>query len=405
MRHFDHLPTVERDRLFACPPQEFSRDAELAELAVLLGATLYMPATRPNLAADIRQQARAGVMSSVVCLEDAVRDDDLGAAEVNAVVQLRELAVNGGCPAMVFVRVRNPQQIGQLVEALGDHSDILTGFVLPKFTAHTGAEFLDALQDAETASGHRLLAMPVLESAEMIHLEERISALVAVGQLLRKHRERILAVRIGATDLSAAYGIRRTPDLTVYDARLVSNAIVDIVNILGRADGTGFIVTGPVWEHFDGPGRMFKPQLRQSPFDQHDEADLRSALVTRGLDGLIREVVLDQANGMTGKTVIHPTHVHVVHALSVVPHEQYTDALDVLGQPGGGVAASQYRNKMNEAKPHRSWALRTLRRAAAFGVAAPGVTFVDLLAAGEAAGTPPRPHGPGSGSASSSTSS
>ena len=36
---------------------------------------------------------------------------------------------------------------------------------------------------------------------------------------------------------------------------------------------------------------------------------------------------------------------------------------------------------MNEAKPHRAWAERTLQRAEAFGVAAEDVSFVDLLAA------------------------
>ena len=42
---------------------------------------------------------------------------------------------------------------------------------------------------------------------------------------------------------------------------------------------------------------------------------------------------------------------------------------------------SLYRNKMNESKPHTSWARRTLLRAEAFGVAAPGVSYVHLLAA------------------------
>ena len=47
----------------------------------------------------------------------------------------------------------------------------------------------------------------------------------------------------------------------------------------------------------------------------------------------------------------------------------------------GGVQASTYRNKMNELKPHRNWALRVIDRAAAFGVTRQGVSFVDLLTA------------------------
>ena len=48
--------------------------------------------------------------------------------------------------------------------------------------------------------------------------------------------------------------------------------------------------------------------------------------MSRAIDGLIREVQLDRANGLVGKTGIHPSHVAVVHALSVVSHEEYRDA-------------------------------------------------------------------------------
>ena len=36
---------------------------------------------------------------------------------------------------------------------------------------------------------------------------------------------------------------------------------------------------------------------------------------------------------------------------------------------------------MNEMKPHQAWAASTLLRAAAYGVAAPDITYVDLLEA------------------------
>ena len=42
-------------------------------------------------------------------------------------------------------------------------------------------------------------------------------------------------------------------------------------------------------------------------------------------------------------------------------------------------AASAYGNKMNEAKPHRRWAGRVVRRAAVYGVLAPEQSFVNLL--------------------------
>ena len=381
-RHFSHLPDEDVERLFSQPPEALGRSCPPALLAVALGATLYMPGTRPQLARDLVRRAAAGAVSSVVCLEDSVADADVEDAQRNVVAQLRALAREEDAAPFVFVRVRHPEQIPAIVTALGDDARILSGFVLPKFTETHGAAFLDAVDDTAAAAGVRLLAMPVIESPEIIHRETREDALLGVQRLLDKHRSSVLAVRTGATDLCSVYGIRRGRDLTIWDVRLVAGVLTDVINVLGRADGTGFVVTGPVWEYFSSDERLFKPQLRHTPFDQHDANRLRADLITRDLDGLIREVVLDKVNGLTGKTVIHPSHVPVVHALSVVTHEEYADATDVLEAAGrSGVSASRYGNKMNESKPHLSWAERTILRARAFGVAAEDVGLVDLLAA------------------------
>ncbi|MEU8796797.1 HpcH/HpaI aldolase/citrate lyase family protein [Spirillospora sp. NPDC048819] len=384
MRHFDHIDAARRKLLFHRHPRTFDRHDDPGVLAVALGATLYSPSTRPAIADDVERAARRGVMSMVLCLEDAIGDDEVAAGESNLVAQVRALHERDADVPLLFVRVRDPGQIGDLIGRLGDAAALVTGFVLPKFTAASGGAFLDALEDAAARTGLRLLAMPVIESPEAVYAESRTEMLHDVARLLAKHRPRILAVRIGATDMSAAYGLRRPPDLTIYDIRPVAGVICDVVNILGRADGTGYVVTGPVWEYFSAGERMFKPQLRQSPFEAQRAAPLRQRLITSDLDGLIREVHLDKANGLIGKTVIHPSHVAAVHALSVVTHEEYCDAADILGVSGGGAMASAYANKMNEAKPHRAWAQRLMLRARVFGVAAEDVTFVELL---EAAGS------------------
>ncbi|MEU2612110.1 HpcH/HpaI aldolase/citrate lyase family protein [Micromonospora sp. NPDC007271] len=383
MRHYDFLPGSERERLFFRAPEHFTPDDRLDVLGAALGATLYCPATRPQLAADLATRVTQGLMSVVVCLEDAIADEDLPVAERNVVAQLRAYAETGADAPMIFVRVRSAHQIPLIVNGLGEHVRVLCGFVLPKFTQETGPAFLDAVTEASALVGRRLLAMPVLESPDVIFAESRTSVLLGVRQLLMKHREHVLAVRIGATDLSAAYGLRRSRDLTVYDVRLIADLIADVVNVLARTDDSRFLVTGPVWEYFSHAERIFKPQLRESPFLESAERTLRAELIAKDLDGLIREVTLDMANGLTGKTVIHPSHVAVVHALSVVTHEEYCDAVDILGtQARGGVSASTYRNKMNESKPHTAWAERIMQRAYVFGVADENVSFVDLLGAG-----------------------
>jgi citrate lyase beta subunit len=382
VQHFDFLSPADRERLFFRAPEHFTTSADPTLLAVALGATLYSPASRPELAADIAACAAAGVVSLVVCLEDAIADVEVAAAEQNVLAQLRAYARTGATGPLVFVRVRAPEQIRMIVTGLGEDARILTGFVVPKFTDDNGTAYLEAVVEASTRIGRRLLVMPVLESQEIIFAESRLGSLFGIRQLLDKYRDYVLAVRIGATDLSAVYGLRRSRDLTVYDVRMLADVIADVVNVFARADGTGYAVTGPVWEYFSATERMFKPQLRDTPFVEHSEPRLRAELIAGDLDGLIREVALDRANGLIGKTVIHPTHVAAVHALLVVTHEEFADATDILGTfAGGGVASSTYRNKMNESKPHTAWARSTVLRSRAFGVAQEGISFVDLLGA------------------------
>jgi citrate lyase beta subunit len=388
MRHFGHLTSDLRSELFHREPQEFTADSPARTLAVALGATLYSPATRPHLADDIRKQAVRGVVSMVLCLEDSIDDRDVVAGEANLVEQFAALADPTADPAgpgglpLLFVRVRTPEQITDLVARFGETVDLLSGFVLPKFTEETGVPFLEALSVAEAACGRRLFAMPVLESPQLLHLESRFETLYGISRTVDKYRDRVLALRLGVTDFCSGYGLRRAPAMTAYDVQIVASVIADVVNMLGRADGSGFTVTGPVWEYFRHHERMFKPQLRLSPFRPKAE-DLRDALIERDMDGLLREIELDRANGLQGKTCIHPTHVPVVHALSVVSHEEYCDAADILHEDrsGGGVLRSAFANKMNEVKPHRAWAERTLQRAEVFGVAREDVGFVELLAA------------------------
>ncbi|MGW5387538.1 HpcH/HpaI aldolase/citrate lyase family protein [Nocardia sp. NPDC003963] len=380
-RHFRQLQGPDARALFHRQPEPFDDLADREILGMALGATLYVPATRTDLTATIVRRADRGVCSMVIDLEDAVADHEVEFAKLQTVRTLDELAARPDPSPMLFVRVRDADTVPELLDRLGAGAQVLTGFVFPKFDSSSAPEYLAALTAAGARTQRPLYGMPVLESAALVHRQTRDSELTQIAACLAEHRERILAVRVGATDMCSTFGIRRDRDLTIYDVRVIADVIADIVNYLGRADDTGFVITGPVWEYFADHERMFRPLLRTAPFEESDAVPFRSYLVSRDLDGLLREITLDRANGIQGKTVIHPSHVAAVHALSVVTHEEYTDALDILQVEVGGVAASGYRNKMNEMRPHRSWARNTLTRARVFGVAKKGVSFVDLLSA------------------------
>ncbi|ALV46742.1 hypothetical protein MB46_15810 [Arthrobacter alpinus] len=403
MRHFRSLTASQMTSLFHRMPVELTAVSSPDLQAVALGGTLYTPANRPDLVKDVLRQRDLGCVSMVLCLEDSIPDADVARAEENVVATLSDLAARDEDLPLLFVRVRTPEQMLSVARRSGGATGVLTGFVIPKFDNETGtgAAFIAALHTIQAELGldgrsdgkddgavpgpasagtKRLRLMPILESPAVIHLETRAAALTNVYTLLAANRQDILSVRIGATDMSSTFGLRRSRDLTIYDVNVVAGVIGDIVNVLGRPEG-GFVISGPVWEHYSNTERVLRPQLRVTPFAGLQEQQLRQRIMTANLDTLIREIELDLANGLLGKTVIHPTHVALVHAMSVVSHEEYLDALAIAGNVSGGAAASPYGNKMNEMKPHQAWARRTLLRADAFGVSAANVTFVDLLEA------------------------
>jgi citrate lyase beta subunit len=381
VRHFGYLTAGQDESLFDRVPQDFERDSDRRTLAVALGATLYSPGTTTDYAQRIGALVGRGVASAVLCLEDAIRDGDLARAERNVVAQITDLHRNNAAAPLLFVRIRNPDQIRSLIKEIGSAATVLSGFVFPKFTASGGRDYLEVLAEARADTGLPLYGMPVLESPETIYAETRIGELLAVRDLLASYAESILAVRIGATDLCGLFGLRRSNDQTIYDLTVVREAMSDILNIFGR--GGEIVVAGPVWEYFERGERIFKPLLRESPFLRRDDLPnavlVRRQLVSSAFDGLLREVVLDKATGILGKTVIHPSHVRPVHAMLVVTAEEHSDALMTLRETDGGVCSSQYANKMIESRPHARWAAGILRRAEVFGVLRQDRTFVDLL--------------------------
>ena len=166
MRHFGYLTAGQDEWLFDRPPEPFSRDSDRLTLATALGATLYSPGTTREYAQRAAALVGRGVISAVLCLEDAIRDADVADAERNVAAQVTELHRMSAPAPLLFIRVRHPDQIRLLVKELGPAASILTGFVFPKFTASNGADFLGVLAETRAETGLRLFGMPVLESPE-----------------------------------------------------------------------------------------------------------------------------------------------------------------------------------------------------------------------------------------------
>lgn len=389
MRLFSDLPGEKINKLFYKKPGYFNKRSDRELLSYALGATLYMPATRPNIHQDLLSKKHAGLSSMVICLEDAIGDDEVEMAEDLLCSELENLSsdlVKGLCEEedlpLIFVRIRSYDQLMRLKSRIPNGMHLLTGFVLPKFSPAEGRKILTEIKELNS-DGYCLYAMPILETKEIIQKETRLEELIGIKKVLDQYFELILNVRIGATDFSGLYGIRRNSDTTVYDIAVIRDCISDIINIFLRADQP-YVISGPVWEYFSSKERLLKPQIRQTPFMERlgqDGLKMRTDLIDRHMDGLIREIAMDISNGLTGKTIIHPTHIRPVQALNTVTLEEYLDAQSIAGQAGGeiGVMKSDYQNKMNEIKPHLYWAKKILLKSEVYGVLQDEITYIDLL--------------------------
>jgi citrate lyase beta subunit len=399
LRYFDYLTNEQQTALFYSPPVSFDHKKTSKEtLAYAVGAALYMPATRPTVAEDILKLKSAGLVTVIMDLEDAIGDGEIDHAEQSIIRHLSFLAAYAEEEAdpenalpLLFIRVRSPGQLQQLIFRLGSLTMMLTGFVFPKFTVENGVEYFEALADYNSSRGYGepvLYGMPILESASIIYRESRVDSLLSIRNLLNEYRDYVLNVRIGATDFSSLFGLRRSPDISIYDLAPIRDCMADIINVFGRMD-EGYVISGPVWEYFASKGhRVLRPQLRQTPFEdtfgKHGR-EMRNSFITSSVDGLIREVILDKENGIVGKTIIHPSHLRPVQAMYTVMHEEYVDALSIVESNDGsrGVFKSQYFNKMNEIKPHLNWAKRILLRSQIYGVLHEQQHFVGLLSENE----------------------
>lgn len=389
MKLFSYMDEAEMEQLFFKKPRAFNKNSKRELLSYALGATLYMPATRPNFINDMMKQKQKGLTSLVIDLEDAVGDLDVEYAETclkEGIFQLYENIKKGVLTSndlpLLFFRIRHLEQFKRVCQSLGKALQLFTGVVFPKFEADSGYELLISVREASTKE-HPFYCMPILESEKVIQKETRLKELVKIKQLLDIHKEFILNVRIGATDFSGIYGIRRSAETTVYDIAVLRDCIADILNLFQRGD-CPYVVSGPVWEYFSSKERMLKPQLRQTPFRSHfgeEGIKWRSELIDQNMDGLIREILLDIANGLVGKTIIHPSHIKVVQALNVVTFEEYLDAVNIIESATGefGVRKSQFLNKMNEIKPHFHWAQRILLKSEVYGVLNEEYTNIDLI--------------------------
>ncbi|NUS43700.1 MAG: HpcH/HpaI aldolase/citrate lyase family protein [Mycobacteriaceae bacterium] len=385
--HFNHIPPNIREQLFHEAPQPFRPSDDRWALANAASTTLYGPSTQSHIAAKIEKWGRSGVPSLVYDLEDGIPASHVRRGMDNLVEQFAEYAHHGTGPRpLLFVRVRTPEHITELVERLGPDAHVITGYILPKFTSADAVsrEFLHTIAELNTRHGLRQYAVPIVETGDFADVQHRVRANVETKALMDEHPGLVLWLEVGSTDLSAAFGISRPENLTIYDLP-PGDAVKDMNSILGavverEAGGRShfereYLLSGPGWEYFERvpPPRMLTTLERYG------------AAVARMHAGLIREHEISIAMGMHTTGAIHPDQVRVALAMAAVPYETYHAAQQRLGRKeegGGGVhGAAAGAGGRIVGPPHGAWASLIMARAKAFGVLAPGVSRNHLLGA------------------------
>jgi citrate lyase beta subunit len=209
-----------------------------------LGATLYMPAIRPDLLAVVRGEKIPSLRSVVICLEDAVAESDVAFALDNLQRLLLDLSSGQSRfkdAPLVFVRPRHLAMAAQLVE--WPLISLIDGLVLPKFTLHDLPIWQHLL--APTS----LWAMPTLETVEVFDAGAMTELAAALKQDLG---DRVLALRIGGNDLLNCLGLRRSPSRTIYDSPL--GYVIGMLS--GVMGASGLALTAPVCERLDNPALL-----------------------------------------------------------------------------------------------------------------------------------------------------
>ena len=330
-------------------PQSFDKNSPKEILQYAVGGLLYMPATQHDIVEKLISGKFDFVKSLVLDLEDALGDDQVGYGQRNIARVFEDIAnaiksntLNISDIALIFIRVREAQHIKDTVNMLGDNIQYLTGFNIPKFDKHCCDEYIAVFKEANKLTkskfNTKLYMMPIIENKTAMYRQLRMDNLLYMNNALREISDYVLNIRVGGTDFSNIFGIRRGLNHTIYDIGVIRSVLSDIINVFGKS----YVVSGPVWEYFGSD---------------------------KGEEGLIRELDMDAINGFIGKTCIHPTQLPIVQEFYIVNKSDYLDALGILGMNANTTGVQKSASgRMNEVKTHTKWAKKIISMAMVYGV-------------------------------------
>ncbi len=309
-----------------------------------VGALLYCPAYRKSIADSIIHEDFGTNFSLALCLEDTINDNFVEGAEkalLDSIGQIYEsFQSRQFYLPKIFIRVRSPQQITKLTKAFGQSAQIITGYIIPKFSTENADTYIQAIIQANELGPHKFYMMPKYESSCIVNMKERTDILYRLKDYLSAIEELILNIRVGGNDLCHLFGFRRHADESIHRIRPIADIFSDIITVYGM----DYVISGPVWEYYSGENWQ---------------------------QGLLSEIADDKLCGFTGKTVIHPKQIPVLNHAYQVSRSDFDDARSIINWDMNSeafVSGSPAKERMNEYKTHQNWAKKIMFLAEAFGV-------------------------------------
>ncbi|MBR2179336.1 MAG: HpcH/HpaI aldolase/citrate lyase family protein [Selenomonadaceae bacterium] len=322
-------------------------------LQYMVGGLLYMPAFQKNIIEKLRNDPIDCLTSIAFCLEDSIRDEALEEAEETLKYILQELTsvenkknplrrnlLNGIKLPLIFVRVRSPEHLISVHEKLSDLTNIMTGYIFPKFDLNNAENYAAIIYEINRNRKKTLYTMPILETEMIADNSSRNEALIRIKKVLDIIKDYVLNVRVGVNDLGNLYGLRRDINHTVYDIGIVRDILINILNVFAKE----YVVAGSVWNYFDnGKGNLWA-------------------------EGLKQELILDRINGFIGKSAIHPSQLSYIFDSLKVTQDDIDDANQILNWQSDSHGVAKVSGRMNELKCHFKWAERIKILSEIYGV-------------------------------------
>ena len=286
--------------------------------AIELGATLFVPASHPNLQSILSGEKYPQLRSMVIDFEDGLAAEERQESLKRVTKLLETLTPR---KLLRFIRPLDPEMLQTLLQLKGIEK--IDGFIFPKFSLENAKDYLSIIQDQ---SSQRINFMPSIEGSELFDIQK----LYTLRELLTPHQEQLICIRFGAQDMLKQLRLKQSGSL--YDMLVPSQVIA---NIISTFKPYGFEISAPVYPNFSNT------------------------------DGFKKELTYELLNGLTSKTIIHPNQIQALNDLYQVTSKELDEATELLKRQDGVLNLN---GVMGERQTQASWANEIKKRAKIYGI-------------------------------------